>query len=149
MNFALKIQNHCPAQSTVDFLALAMGSGDVHGLALALDAPECEVRAEIRAAAGAELARLEGVAKRFGIPGWGCADAHAELLAIPTLGSVEVGAVGAVEAKIDTKAIKVESGNSADCRWVAHGLRFDAAGRLFVRTKVGPFCIGLCCTANN
>jgi hypothetical protein len=50
-------------------------------------------------------------------------------------GAVEVGAigaVGAVEAKIDTKAVKIESGTRADGGWVAHGLRFDAAGRLFV-----------------
>lgn len=95
-------------------MALAVKLGDVHGLHIALEAAEDEP--EVRSAM-AELARLEGVLGRFGMPGLGRAESHAELL-------MQEGP---------------EEGNSGgQSAWVAHGLRVDSVGKLFVRTKVRP-----------
>ena len=53
-----------------------MGSGDVYGLGLALEAAEGDEQA--LATARAELARLEGVARRFSAPGRGSVSVHFE-----------------------------------------------------------------------
>ena len=53
-----------------------MGSGDVYGLGLALEAAEGDE--EALETARAELARLEGVARRFGAPGRGSMAVHFE-----------------------------------------------------------------------
>lgn len=55
-----------------------MGSGDVHGLGLAIEASEGEVGAEVWATAAAELARLEGVARQYALPGLGSTFVHFE-----------------------------------------------------------------------
>ena len=54
-----------------------MGSGDVYGLGLALEAAEGD-ELEALATARAELARLEGIVRRFGAPGRGSVAVHFE-----------------------------------------------------------------------
>lgn len=116
------------AQPESDSLAIAMRSGDVDGLRLALKAAEggakdgvdeVEGGAEAIAAAAAELARLEGVVRRFGVPGMGCAEAHAERLG-------------------EERAEGADEGAEGLGAWVAHSLRVDYSDRLFVKTKVAP-----------
>ena len=53
-----------------------MGSGDVYGLGLALEAAEGDEPEALKARA--ELARLEGVARRFVAPGRGSVALHFE-----------------------------------------------------------------------
>ncbi len=66
-----------PRQTSADHLALAIESGDVYGLGLALEAAEGDEQ-EALATARAEFARLEGVARRFGAPGRGSVAVHYE-----------------------------------------------------------------------
>ena len=54
-----------------------MGSGEVCGLGIALEAAEGDEQ-EALATARAELARLEGVARRFDAPGRGSVAVHFE-----------------------------------------------------------------------
>ena len=55
-----------------------MRLGDIHGLRLALEASEGARAEALAVEASAELARLEGVEKRFGAPARGSMEVHFE-----------------------------------------------------------------------